>query len=173
SFAENQGQTQQGGHEGGFQRSPAEMERFRAIRDSLQAAHGGNLSPDELRAEMRKMFAARMSGRTQPVLESVAKPRLPKTVAQYGIVSNFPEYQKGSYDPSEDSGRGRVWILKPNGLLQAVFVRTGLNDGRYTEIFSPNLHPGDQIVLGATSNGESGAVSPNPLAGGQQRGGFR
>jgi hypothetical protein len=123
------------------------------------------------------MFMSRMSGRDQPTQPNYVKPKLPKTVAQYGIVSDFPEYQKGTYDPSLDSGRGRIWIQKSNGLLQAVFVRTGLNDGRFTEITSLKLHPGDQIVLGATSNGDSnGQATSNPLAGGQQRpggGGFR
>lgn len=172
SMAANQGQNQQGGFAGGFQRSPAEMARFKAIRDSIQAAHGGTLSQDELRAEVRKLFAGRMSSRKQPVQQSFVKASLPKTIAQYGIVSNFPEYQKGGYDPTLDSGRGRVWILKSNGLLEPVFVRTGLNDGRYTEISTPKLQPGDQIVLGAASNGGSSAQTTNPLAGGQ-RGGFR
>jgi HlyD family secretion protein len=171
--AANQGQEQQGGRQGGFQRSPAEMERFRAIRDSIQAAHGGKLDPDELRAEMMKLFSSRMTSRSQPVQPTYVKPKLPKTVAQYGIVSEFPEYQKGTYDASLDSGRGRVWILKPNGLLQAVFVRTGLNDGRFTEISSPKLQPGDQIVLGASALGDANGAtaSNNPLAGGQRQGG--
>ncbi len=159
---------------GQFQRSPADMARFKALRDSIQAAHGGNLSPDDLRAEMRKLFASRMASSNQPAKPQYVKPKLAKAVAQYGIVSNFPEYQKGNYDPSEDAGRGRIWILKSNGLLQAVFVRTGLNDGRYTEIASPKLAPGDQIVLGAAANGEATAQqASNPLAGGGPQRGFR
>jgi len=155
------------GSQGQFQRTPADMARFKALKDSLEAAHGGTMSPDELRTEMRKLFAGRMATRRQPRQQSYVKPNIPKTIAQYGIESDFPEYQKGSYDPSEDSGRGRVWILKSNGLLQAVFVHTGLNDGRYTQISSPKLSPGDEVVLGATSNSESGSgQSASPLAGG-------
>ena len=164
---QNQGTTMAAGREGGFQRSPQEMARFKAIRDSIEAAHGGKLGQDELRAEMRKLFANRMSARDRASSSFAERTKLPKAIAQYGIESKFPEYEKGAYDPTDDSGRGRVWILKPNGQLQAVFVRTGLNDGRYTEISSPKLSAGDEVVLGASANGESeSGRSNNPLAGG-------
>lgn len=146
------------------------MDRFRAIRDSLQAAHGGKLSQDELRNEMRKVFANRTTGQAQPV--SVSKPKASVTddAAKFGIVSKFPEYQKSPYIPSHESGRGRVWILKSNGKLEPVFVRTGLNDGRYTEISSPRLKPGDAIVSGATPHDESSTtVAQSPLAGQSQQ----
>ncbi len=169
SGAENRGWNPQGSGAGGFQPSPAMMERFKALRDSIQAAHGGSLSPEELRTEMRKLFAGRMGSRQQSPEPAYTRPKLTSAVAQYGIVSNFPEYQKGGYDPSLDSGRGRIWILKSNGLLQPVFVRTGLNDGRYTEIVSDKLQPGDQIVLGATANGGSNNQTSNPLSGQGQR----
>jgi HlyD family secretion protein len=176
SIAQNQQSGDQTGPNGGFQRSEAEMEHFRAVRDSIQAAHGGTLSQDELRAEMRKMFESRMSQRSKPVQQTYTKPALPKDAAQYGIQSNFPEYQKSTYVASHEAGRGRVWILKANGLLEAVFVRTGLNDGRFTEITTTKLQPGDQIVLGANSNGDSNTQSTNPLAPQSGRpggGGFR
>ena len=82
-------------------------------------------------------------------------------------------YEKSAYVPSQQSGRGRVWILKSNGKLEPVFVRTGLNDGRYTEISTPKLKPGDEVVLGATSNSDSGQEQArSPFSGGRM-GGFR
>jgi HlyD family secretion protein len=132
--------------------SPAERVRFRAIRDSIQSAHGGKLSPEDLRTEMQKMFAGRMSHKNAPAAFNKPKSKVFGSASDFGIVSNYPEYQKGAYIPSHQSGRGRVWILKTNGLLESVFVRTGLNDGRFTEINSSRLKPGDQIVLGATSD---------------------
>jgi hypothetical protein len=151
-------------------------ERFQGIRDSILAAHGGKLGQDELRSEMRKMFAARMSVASAPVQQSRPQPTPSKDANKFGIVSNYPAYQKSAYVPTQQSGRGRIWILKSNGLLEPIFVRTGLNDGRYTEIATPRLKPGDQVVLGATSNGDSGSEQTrNPLAGQGQRmgGGFR
>ncbi len=177
AFAQNGQPDGQGGQGGGFQRAQGGMGGFQVIRDSIQAAHGGKLSQEEMRAEMQKLFASRMSPRNQTVQQPILKPAISKDALKFGIVSNFPEYQKSVYVPSHEAGRGRVWILKKNGLLESVFVRTGLNDGRYTEISSSKLQPGDQVVLGISSNGETTTASTNPLAGNQQRpgggGGFR
>ncbi|MCX6122262.1 MAG: efflux RND transporter periplasmic adaptor subunit [Ignavibacteriales bacterium] len=154
--------------------SPTDRLRFRAIRDSIQSAHGGKLSPEDLRSEMQKMFAGKTSQRITPITSSKPKSRVSGDAAKFGIVSNYPEYQKSAYIPSHQSGRGRVWVLKSNGLLESIFVRTGLNDGRFTEINSSRLKPGDQIVLGATSNnnGTSQQVQ-SPLSGQSQSQGQR
>jgi len=138
-----------------FQPSPEDRIRFRSIRDSIQSAHGGNLSQEDLRSEMRKLFVGRMPKKNTPTTINKPKSQVTGDAAKFGIVSNYPEYQKSAYIPSHQSGRGRVWVLKSNGLLESVFVRTGLNDGRFTEINSMRLKSGDQIVLGATSNNNS------------------
>jgi HlyD family secretion protein len=161
-----------------FQPSAADREHFRAMRDSIQSAHGGNLSREDLRNEMQKMFAGRMFTKNTPATVSKPKSKVTGDAAKFGIASNYPEYQKSAYIPSHQSGRGRVWILKSNGLLESVFVRTGLNDGRFTEINSMRLKPGDQIVLGATSeNGATTQQVQSPLTSQGQRGpgggGFR
>jgi hypothetical protein len=107
------------------------------------------------------------------------KAKVSGDAAKFGITSQYPEYQKSAYVPSHQSGRGRIWILKSNGLLESVFVRTGLNDGRFTEISSMRLKTGDQIVLGATSNNSDAAMQvQSPLTSQGQRppgggGGFR
>jgi HlyD family secretion protein len=165
----------QGMQAGGGQRPGGMGERFQAIRDSILAAHGGKLTQDELRSEMRKMFASRTSAANVPVRQSRPQPKPSKEVGKFGIVSNYPVYEKSAYNAADQSGRGRIWILKSNGLLEPIFVRTGLNDGRFTEISSPRLKPGDRVVLGATSSGDSGQnQTSNPLAGGgRMGGGFR
>ena len=162
------------------QPSPADKVRFRAMRDSIQSANGGKLSPENLRSEMQKMFAGRTPQRVTSIPLSKPKSRISGDDSKFGIVSNYPEYQKSAYTPSHQSGRGRVWILKTNGLLESVFVRTGLNDGRFTEINSMRLKQGDQIVLGATSNNDASSQQvQSPLTGqGQSQrpgggGGFR
>ncbi len=172
----NFGQNREGGGPG----MGGDMQaRFQAIRDSIQAAHGGKLSQEELRTEMRKLFADRMPRRNQaPAPVTRPKQAASSDAAKFGILSSFPEYQKSSFNPSHQSGRGRVWILKSNGLLESVFVRTGLNDGRFTEITSMRLNPGDQIVLGASSGDSAPEQTRSPLTGqGQGRpmggGGFR
>jgi multidrug efflux pump subunit AcrA (membrane-fusion protein) len=95
---------------------------------------------------------------------SVQQKRLPK-VAQFGIDVRFPEYEKSAYVPLHQAGRARVWVLNGSGKLEPVVVRTGVTDGKYTEITSQTLKAGDQIVMGVTSNGDV-ATTASPLTGG-------
>jgi HlyD family secretion protein len=93
--------------------------------------------------------------------------------AQFGIDIRFPEFEKSAYVPSHEDGRARVWVLNAQGKLEPVFVRTGVTDGRLTEITSRTLKAGDQVVLGATAEGDD-ASTASPLFGGgvgQRRGG--
>jgi HlyD family secretion protein len=172
------GQNEGAGQNENFQPSATDRAHFRAIRDSIQSAHGGKLSPEDLRSEIQKMFSGRISKRNTPITLNKPKSKASGGAAEFGVISDYPEYQKSAYIPSHQSGRGRVWILKSNGLLESIFVRTGLNDGRYTEINSSRLKPGDQIVLGATSdNSATSQQVQSPLTSQSQRppggGGFR
>ncbi|MGA2623755.1 MAG: efflux RND transporter periplasmic adaptor subunit [Bacteroidota bacterium] len=152
---------------------------FGAIRDSIQAAHGGKLSQEELRAEIGKVFGknrgSQQTVRPAPASRNVAPP--PTGTVKYGITNLYAQFQKSPYVPQHQSGRAKVWILNAQRKLEPVWVRTGVTDGRYTEITSNNLKPGDQIVLGATSNSEVAQASSPLTGGGQQRppggGGFR
>jgi len=152
---------------------------FGAIRDSIQAAHGGKLNQQELRAEMGKVFAKNRVSQQAVWPAQGNKNVSPSTsgTMKYGIVNLYPQFQKSPYVAQHQSGRARVWILNAQRKLEAVFVRTGVTDGRYTEITSNNLKPGDQIVLGATSNSDVAQTSSPLTGGGQQRppggGGFR
>ncbi len=111
----------------------------------------------------------------QAPLQRVAQ--IPR-VATYGITDLYPEYEKSPYMPSHEGGRGRVFIVDSTGKLAPVFVRTGVTDGRYTEVTSPRLHAGQQIVVGLNySSADVAEMARSPLTGGgSQRpmgGGFR
>jgi HlyD family secretion protein len=96
---------------------------------------------------------------------------------QFGITSLYPEYEKSTYIPRGPNVRGRLWAVNERGLLEPLFVRTGISDGRYTEVSGRDLKPGVRVVLGITGNGGGGSSSTTPLlgGGGNQRfgGGFR
>jgi HlyD family secretion protein len=151
---------------------------FKAMRDSIVAAHGGQMSDDAVMGEMRKVLE-KMKGQGAP--QTPAPRPVQRKLGQgtrFGIQNNFPEYQKSTYTVQHQAGRGRVWILNSSGKLEPVFVITGITDGRFTEVQSTNLKAGDQFVLGATSNSDvATGASPNPLTGQGQRpmggGGFR
>ena len=60
---------------------------------------------------------------------------------------------KGADEPALPAGERRIWIDE-GGQARAVMVRTGISDGRTTEVTSEQLQPGmrvitDQRVAGA------------------------
>jgi multidrug efflux pump subunit AcrA (membrane-fusion protein) len=90
---------------------------------------------------------------------------------RFGITQTYPQYQKSSVLPTEEFNRGRVWIKNSTGKLEPVTVRTGLNDGQFTEIITDNLKSGDEIITGVISNSPTKtAAQGNPLMGGPQQG---
>jgi HlyD family secretion protein len=60
-----------------------------------------------------------------------------------------------------------VWVLTANKTLEPHFVRTGITDGRLTEIISGDLKEGDVVVIGqtggATSNNNRNAQPTTPF----------
>lgn len=144
--------------------------KMRALRDSIQTAHAGKLSEEDLRTEVRKAFE-KMRKDAEPPVVSVVKPGTRAGAnTRFGIQITFPEYQKSDAAGVGERQRGRVWILNAQKKLEPVFVITGLSDGRYTEIISEGLKDGDQVVLGATSSASNGSgQTASPLTGGQRR----
>jgi HlyD family secretion protein len=168
-----------GGGRGESGMDESRRERFRSLRDSIQAAHKGALSDDELRGELRKVLGDAFAGRRQQESAPAAITAKPATHTQFGIDLRFPEYQKNAYVPSQPTGRGRVWVLNAAGKLEPVMVRTGITDGKSTQVVSPVLKAGDQVVLGINYDAEDQtdrARSPLTPQGGSPRpggGGFR
>jgi HlyD family secretion protein len=151
------------GGSGPAQGSDSRGKQFKAMRDSILAAHGGEMSPDELRNEMKTVFGkmqqtSAVSSPPQPAM------RVPKN-EKFGITLRYPEYEKSPYIPQHQAARARIWILNAKGKLEPVFVTTGITDGKYTEVTTSALKPGDQIVLGVSSNSDA-ATAQNPLTGG-------
>ena len=147
--------------------SEGDRERFHAIRDSIQKVHGGEMTREEIRAEMQKMFAktAIQQSKTKKTPPLVVHKR---TTTTFGITQTFPEYEKSTYQADHQSGYGKVWIQNSSGKLEPVYVRTGLSDGKYTEISTQNLKVGDQIVLSANAPDDNVQQTRSPLTGTQQ-----
>lgn len=114
--------------------------------------------------------------RESPTAQAIS-PTASAEAGKFGVTQSFPQFQKSPYVPSHQAGRGKVWIQGAAGKLEPIYVVTGLTDGKYTEVTSPNLKAGDQLVLGINSApGMASAQTQNPLTGSQQRGpggGFR
>ncbi|HEX7828964.1 MAG TPA: efflux RND transporter periplasmic adaptor subunit [Thermoanaerobaculia bacterium] len=80
--------------------------------------------------------------------------------------------RRSGADPTKSA---TVHTLTPEKKLKAVSIRTGITDGRFTQVISGELKPGDEVVVGvATSKVESAAPmggQGGPGGGGQRRGG--
>ncbi len=145
--------------------------RFQAVRDSIQKAHGGNMDRDQLMAEVFKVMGGPGApgdgpGRDrqeQPAMKQLPSPAVKTDNNKFGIVQIYPEYQKSGYTVSHESGRARIWVMNAVGKLEPVFVRTGITDGKYTEVTGQSLKDGDQIVMGVTSNNGSAEQARSPL----------
>jgi hypothetical protein len=83
----------------------------------------------------------------------------------------------GSGSTSGDQGAGNaggggrrqdsaiVWKLLPNKELQPVQVSLGVTDFTFTEQVNGNLSPGDELVIGQSSNKSADAQTRNPVSG--------
>jgi HlyD family secretion protein len=124
-----------------------------------------NKKPDDLwqqessmnKKDGRKGQQQKVSGKSKSSSASGTK---------FGIIQSFPQYQKSSVLPTDQLSRGRVWIKNSSGKLEPVFVKTGLNDGQYTEIITDKLKEGDEIVVGVISNNSTATqATRSPLTG--------
>jgi HlyD family secretion protein len=153
---------------GSFDRS-----KFQTMRDSILKAHGGKMSRDEMMAEFKKAFDKMKPAQQKQSLNTALQQTHINGANQYTIINKYPQYEKSSFVPANQVGRGRVWVLNSKGKLEPVFVRTGLNDGRSSEIISDKIKEGEEIVMGADANGNrSENQNRNPFSG-QQQGGRR
>jgi HlyD family secretion protein len=68
-----------------------------------------------------------------------------------------------------------IYLLKePNGDPSSVAVRTGISDGRFTQVVQGDLKEGDNVVTGlVTSRSDFAGATAAPGMGGQGRGGRR
>jgi HlyD family secretion protein len=65
-----------------------------------------------------------------------------------------------------------IYILDANKKPQPVEIRTGITDGRYTEVVEGGLKEGQDVIIGmATTKVESGGATGSPFGGGGRPGG--
>ncbi|MGZ7040467.1 MAG: efflux RND transporter periplasmic adaptor subunit [Thermoanaerobaculia bacterium] len=101
-----------------------------------------------------------------------------RAAAQMGQRSNGIGGAAGAF---QGRGGGRkqtqtVWTLDAEGRPSAVEIRTGITDGRFTQVVSGSLKEGDSIIVGLATSKVEGPAPPgssNPMAprGGGGRGG--
>ena len=80
----------------------------------------------------------------------------------------------GPSDPAARAARRQtVYVVGARGILSAVQVKTGLTDGRFTQILDGELHEGDRIAVGPATAKSAQDGSPLGVGQGSTRGGRR
>ena len=78
----------------------------------------------------------------------------------------------GAFGGKREKKMQTVYILTAEQKLKPVQIRTGISDGRFTEVVEGELHQGDKVVTGlATTKVEGPAAFGGGMGGGGQRGG--
>jgi HlyD family secretion protein len=73
----------------------------------------------------------------------------PRGRGAFGMI--FPRPPMGQRRSNvERNGGPRVWVLR-DGEPEAVAVKTGASDGKFTELKSGDIQPGDRVVIDAVS----------------------
>lgn len=85
-----------------------------------------------------------------------------------GAGGNQSGGRSGGGGNSRRQDTGIVWKLLPNKTLEPVQVSLGVTDFTFTALISGNLSPGDDLVIGQSSNKSSAtqAAARNPVTGG-------
>jgi HlyD family secretion protein len=79
--------------------------------------------------------------------------------------------QFGSAATGKPAGRGAqtVYIRAGGDRLKAVPIRTGISDGRFTQVLEGELKPGDAVVIGQATAKSDSSATPLPIGGGRMR----
>jgi HlyD family secretion protein len=90
-----------------------------------------------------------------------------------GQVAGQGAGQRQAADGASQTPRQTVWVLVGGKKLEPRFVRTGLTNGRVTEIVGGNLEEGDIIVIGQNDGtaGRQQQQTSSPFGGGRRTGG--
>jgi HlyD family secretion protein len=73
--------------------------------------------------------------------------------------------REGGGEGGERGGQ-TVFILQPDGKLKPVHIRTGISDGRYTQVLDGELQDGDAVVTGAAT-AKADAAGARMMGGGR------
>jgi HlyD family secretion protein len=123
-----------------------------------------NLS-DKEQEELRQRMEARRASRENERGENRGGDRPARSEKQ----------QTSSEDPGGGEGPRRqgqmVWIFNEAGKLETRFIRTGLTNGRVTEVVSGDLNEGDIIVTGQETNDRARPQQPGSPFGQRPPGG--
>ena len=103
--------------------------------------------------------ALRWAPRPEQIAEAYRQPPK-KAHGSHGGAKDMPPVQEGA---RPEAAKGTLWL--PEGdQVRPLRVKVGLTDGTMTEINSPELKPGMQVVVAEVEKGAEPAASASPFA---------
>ncbi len=81
---------------------------------------------------------------------------------RFGAGNN--KHFRGKNDSLVQENKQTIWLLDKNQKVYPVKVKTGLDDGTYTQIENQNLKAGEEVVLGTLSASVPQSKNVNPFA---------
>jgi HlyD family secretion protein len=78
-----------------------------------------------------------------------------------GFANAAAQFENALARPGAARGGQTVYLLQAEDRLKPISIRTGITDGRFTEVLDASLQPGDQVVVGqATSKVDTSTRPP-------------
>jgi HlyD family secretion protein len=151
----------------GGDRQARAIERFKAMSPDEQRQFIGRMTD---RGQDTRLFAQLMKIKTD-VTKNTPPPPAFKYKPRYGSDASSDTIDSLFAPLPTVENRGRVWIFVDHQ-LKPVNVRTGITDGTYSELLSPELTEGMEVVTNVTGVGARSTTltgTGNPLMP-QQRG---
>ncbi|MEW6126251.1 MAG: efflux RND transporter periplasmic adaptor subunit [Acidobacteriota bacterium] len=139
----------------------AKMEERRKQREAERGGQEGQAQPTGEQATPATAQEGAQSGERRGNRNGQPSPAPQAGQAnQQGQQSQSPQSGAGEQQTGQQSGQRRqggqmVWVLTGTKTIEPRFVRTGLTNGRMTEIIAGDLHEGDTIVTGQNDTGNS------------------
>jgi HlyD family secretion protein len=117
--------------------------------------------------------ARRTPSPSAPGAGASAEERAARSTGDHG-----PGAAMKQFDRTSGGGRSRkpgqtVYTLGPDGEPKAAQIRPGITDGRYTEVVSGDLKPGDTVIVGLATTKADSSGRPPGAPGGPGGGGRR
>ncbi|HYJ81208.1 MAG TPA: hypothetical protein VEW03_16455, partial [Longimicrobiaceae bacterium] len=125
--------------------------RFRPTEEMLSAA--GIEAPAGARGNPAQTGGARAAGRGAERGQAAAGRR--DSASRGG--------QEG-----ERGRSGTLWYVNEAGTLATLRVRTGISDGKSTQVEGAGLRPGMQVIVGVLQGDQPAGATASPFGGGQR-----
>jgi HlyD family secretion protein len=126
--------------------------------------------PELSEEEQQKLREEMQARREQRASEREQQPENQARARGQNAQAAGPRRSQASGEGNQPRQGQTVWVLVDGKKIEPRFVRTGLTNGRVTEVVGGNLQEGETVVIGKNETGQSAAPQQTASPFGPQRG---